>query len=259
MINKIIPYPGFKGSFAKSITKHFPKHKIYVEPFVGALGIILNKKQSNIEIINDLNGELINLYQVIKYNKDDLKTFFNLSLNSRAHFKLLKRQEDLSNVMKAYRTMYLRYNSLNGNAHSFISHDKNYISFDKIIDRIEKTHERLRNVNIENRDYSKIIEMNNKKDTLHYLDPPYFETDNTGYSHKAMNLEKFLEVLKSIKGNFILSHTRFEAFDKEFESLVIGNRLTNNYKTSANKNAKPRAIEEVIYSNFKLNKEKPLF
>lgn len=257
--NKIIPYTGFKGNFAKKISTYIPEHKYYIEPFMGGLGMILNKRLSKYEIINDINNELWNLYDVIQNDCELLKSKWDFVLRSRFLFKELKKMKNLDRIDRAFKTMYLRYNSLNGNAHSFVSQPQKAVDFDLIKQRIEKTHSRLHGVNIENRDYKDIIEMWNKETSFFYLDPPYFGTDNTGYSHGELNLEEFIESVKSIKGKFILSHTNFTPFNNLFNKIVIGKRSNGNYKTSANKKVEVKMIDEVIYTNFKIFKQNSLF
>lgn len=258
-INKIIPYTGFKGSFAKQISTYIPHHKYYIEPFMGGLGVILNKTPSNYEIINDINNELYNLYDVIKNDYEELRKKWDFILKSRYLFKELKKKKDLDRIELAFKTMYIRYNSLNGNGHSFVSQSKNIVDFDRIKDRIKKTYKRLQYVNIENRDYKDVINMWNKKNSFFYLDPPYFGTDNSGYSSGELNLDEFIDILKSIKGKFILSHTSFTPFDNLFNRVVVGKRSNGNYKTSSNEKVEVKMIDEVIYTNFRIFKQKVLF
>jgi len=62
----IIPWVGGKRRLAKHLLPLFPQHKCYVEPFCGGASLFFTKKASQVEIIDDINGKLINLYRVVK-------------------------------------------------------------------------------------------------------------------------------------------------------------------------------------------------
>ncbi|HAW5768632.1 TPA: DNA adenine methylase, partial [Escherichia coli] len=63
----IVPWIGGKRRLAKHILPQFPLHTCYVEPFCGAAALYFLKTPSKIEVINDINGELVNLYRVVKH------------------------------------------------------------------------------------------------------------------------------------------------------------------------------------------------
>ncbi len=62
----IMKYPGSKWSIAKWIISYFPKHHSYLEPFFGSGAVLMNKPRSNIETVNDLDGNVVNLFEWIK-------------------------------------------------------------------------------------------------------------------------------------------------------------------------------------------------
>ena len=62
----IFKYPGSKWSIANWIINFFPAHHSYLEPFAGSLAVLLNKPRSNIETVNDLDGNVVNLFEWIK-------------------------------------------------------------------------------------------------------------------------------------------------------------------------------------------------
>jgi len=62
--SSIIPYEGSKRYIAKELIKHFPKHHTYIEPFAGGLGLYLNKPLAKVNVLNDINSNVINLFMV---------------------------------------------------------------------------------------------------------------------------------------------------------------------------------------------------
>ena len=70
---------GNKSQIAKEIQKYFPQHKIYVEPFFGAGGMFFNKPKSRHNIVNDIDSEVFNLYQVVLSQKEDLMELYKIT------------------------------------------------------------------------------------------------------------------------------------------------------------------------------------
>lgn len=62
----VMKYPGSKWSIAKWIISLFPEHHSYLEPFFGSGAVLFNKPRSNIETVNDLDGNVVNLFEWIR-------------------------------------------------------------------------------------------------------------------------------------------------------------------------------------------------
>jgi len=106
----IVPWMGGKRRLAKSILPIFPEHQTYVEPFCGGAGLFFFKKESHVEVLNDINGELINLYKIIKHHLEEFIRHFKWSLVSRQEY-LNNRSTDpstLTDVQRATRFYYLQ-------------------------------------------------------------------------------------------------------------------------------------------------------
>lgn len=80
----IVPWIGGKRRLAKHILPLFPAHECYVEPFCGAAALYFLKVPGKIEVINDINGELVNLYRVVKHHLEEFVRQFKWALVSRA-------------------------------------------------------------------------------------------------------------------------------------------------------------------------------
>ena len=101
----IIPWIGGKRRLAKRIIPLFPEHTCYVEPFCGAAAIYFMKDQTKVEVLNDINGELVNLYRVVKHHMDEFVRQFRWSLTSRQMYKWLQDtpEEILTDIQRAAR------------------------------------------------------------------------------------------------------------------------------------------------------------
>ena len=71
-MNAIFKYPGSKWSVAKWIIDFFPEHHSYLEPFAGSLAVLMNKPRSHIETVNDLDGNVVNLFHWIRDDPEKL-------------------------------------------------------------------------------------------------------------------------------------------------------------------------------------------
>ncbi len=78
-LKAILKYPGGKWRIAEWIISHFPAHKVYCEPFFGSGGVFFKKRPSNIETINDINGEIVNLFRVCREHPSELAAAMALS------------------------------------------------------------------------------------------------------------------------------------------------------------------------------------
>jgi len=112
----IIPWIGGNGRLAKRIIPLFPEHTCYVEPFCGAAAIYFMKNQTKVEVLNDINGELVNLYRVVKHHMDEFVRQFRWSLTSRQMYKWLQDtpEEILTDIQRAARFFYLQKNAFGG-------------------------------------------------------------------------------------------------------------------------------------------------
>lgn len=79
-MSAIIPWLGGKRRLAKHIIPLFPEHECYVEPFAGGAALFFMKPEAHVEVLNDINGDLINLYRVVQNHLDEFCKQFRWSL-----------------------------------------------------------------------------------------------------------------------------------------------------------------------------------
>nr|DAK49910.1 MAG TPA: DNA adenine methylase [Caudoviricetes sp.]DAQ17095.1 MAG TPA: DNA adenine methylase [Caudoviricetes sp.] len=87
----LVPWMGGKRRLAKHLLPMFPEHQCYVELFAGGAALFfLRPKRAKCEVLNDLNGQLINLYRVVQHHFDEFVRQFEWTLTSREVFARLQ-------------------------------------------------------------------------------------------------------------------------------------------------------------------------
>jgi len=210
-----ITYYGGKQKLVSTILPLFPDHQLYSEPFAGGAALLFAKEPSEIEVINDLNKELINFYQVMKSDFVSLEKKIRITLHSRtlhADAKVIYNNPHLfNNLERAWAVWVLASQSFASMLDGTWGFDKTKnTTTKKIINKgVQFTEEyaiRLQNVQLECADALYIIQSRDTDHSFFYCDPPYFNSDcghYTGYSEH--DFERLLKLLASINGKFLLS------------------------------------------------------
>jgi DNA adenine methylase len=180
-------YYGAKQKIASQIIKMMPPHHAWVEAFCGSSAITFAKKPAPIEVINDKNGEIVNLFYQLRSNCDGLCRAVTLTPYAREEFlKARAPEKRVSRVERARRFLVTSMMTVNGtqNTRCGFSFSSSYVRqgaearvsrWNNLPTRLAKVAERLRHVRVENRDARELLKMFIKRPaTLIYLDPPYF-------------------------------------------------------------------------------------
>ena len=211
-----ITYYGGKQRMINHILPLIPDHITYVEPFFGGGAILFAKEKSSAEIINDLNGEVINFYQQCKENFEMVrklisKTEYYSRIDHRKAGLIYDNPDCFSPVERAWafwmQTNFSFSSKIKGGwAYEFKGSGcirrfiKKRDTFDKPIK------DRLSNVYIENKDALDLIRCADSENTFFYIDPPYPNTNQGHYKGYSLDdFESLLRVLSDIKGKFLLS------------------------------------------------------
>lgn len=209
-MNSFIGWIGGKKLLRKQIINEFPQEKIerYVEVFVGAAWVLFYKdNHAAQEIYNDYNSELVNLFRCVKYHRKELQKELQYFLNSREMFQDFLAQYNLrgmTDIQRAARYFMIIKTSYGADVRSFGCIKKNIENAVLYLEGIEK---RLSKVIIENKDFEGIIKTYNKKDTLFYLDPPYYGTEKYyTIAFKQEDHERLKTAVDSIKSKCVLSY-----------------------------------------------------
>ncbi|MDT8718206.1 DNA adenine methylase [Clostridium sp. 19966] len=251
MLKPPIARMGGKSKLRKKIIEKLPEHLCYVEPFFGVGWVYFGKIPSQVEVINDVNGELINLFKMIKYHAPEIQRLMEYEISARDLFSDYKSQniEKLTELQRAIRFIYTVSQSFASKGISY-----GYGTTTKPSPQIFNTgnltdlKERLRNTYIENLSFEKIIEKYDREHTVFFCDPPYYETDGYGNEFKEKEHLILLDTLKSIKGKFLLTlndHPKVREWYKDYNMQEVQVMYSVAKKSEARKN-----YNELIITNY---------
>lgn len=210
MAMPIIPWIGGKRRLADQLIPNFPPHKCYVEVFAGGAALYFMRQPADVEVINDINGELVNLYRVVKNHLEEFVRQFKYALSSRDVFKWLQDTppETLTDIQRAARFFYLQQHAFGGKVDG-----QNWgtattappVNLLRIEENLSAAHLRLAGAFIENLDWHKLMLKYDRPHTFFYLDPPYWETEGYGVDFGIEQYERMAALLKNISGKAIIS------------------------------------------------------
>ena len=206
-----LSYIGGKRTLAKRVIALFPEHTTYVEAFAGGAQVFFHKEPSKVEVLNDLDGEIVNFFRVCREHYEELLRYFHFSVVSRQTFDLLKATDPatLTDIQRAARFMYL----LKGSFASLILHPNYHwhvvqppgFNPENLPELIENAHKRLARVQLESLPYEEVLKRYDRVTTLFYLDPPYFGRKLYKFNFEAEDFEKLAERIGKLRGKFIVS------------------------------------------------------
>jgi DNA adenine methylase len=201
-------YYGAKQRLASQIIATLPPHNAWVEAFCGSSAITLAKKPALIEVINDRDGNIVNLFRVLRNNHKALISTVALTPYARQEFADAgRRKKKLAPVERARRFLARTMMTVNGDGNGAgFSYSSSYTRGGKearvsrwhnLPERLSEVAERLRNVRVENRDARRLVEtFLDRPATLIYLDPPYFVKRAHRYLIDANEMEFHQELLE---------------------------------------------------------------
>lgn len=205
-MNSFISWIGGKKLLRNKMIEQFPEeYDRYVEVFGGAGWVLFAKEKKGIEVYNDINSNLVNLYKCVKYHPEALQKELDGILMSRELFQdAILETRGLTDIQRAARFFVAIKESFGSKMETFGLQPKNMKAS---VDFLKIASERLNTVVIENRDFDKLIQSYDRSSTLFYLDPPYYKTERYYQGgFKREDHKRLREALRNIRGKFILSY-----------------------------------------------------
>lgn len=272
LVIPVVKWVGGKRQLLEELTPLLPKeYTSYCEPFLGG-GAVLFHLQPKTAVVNDINGELIHMYEVIRDNVDELIEELEKHPNEEKHFydvrdwdRCRTEYDKLTKIQKAARIIYLNKTCYNGlfrvnNAGEFntpFGHYKKPNIVNAPTLKAVSLYFNTANITFSNVDYTDVLK-SVKKGTFVYLDPPYdpvSSTSNfTGYAKGGFGKEEQIRLRKACDEldqngiKFMLSNSATDFIKEQYKSYNVS---IVKAKRAINSNGGGRGqVDEVIVRNY---------
>lgn len=217
---------GGKGVLAKWIVQYLPEHQLYVEPYCGAASVFWHKTPSPIEVLNDLNNHIVNLFRVLQ-SPEQFEEFahrITWTLYSRSEFAKaieMLQDENASDIELAWALFVTANQGFSGQGKTVGQWSRSITTSNRGMAEttnkwrgrmalLSYWHDRLTRVQLDNRNALDVIQYWDGPNTLFYLDPPYVlstRKDRAAYSHEVDDAhhKDLVDLLLTIQGKVVLS------------------------------------------------------
>lgn len=223
----LVPWIGGKRRLVKHILPMFPDHTCYVEPFCGAAALYFAKEPAKAEVLNDVNGDVVNLYRVVRYHLEEFTRQFKWALTSRQIFKWLQDtpSETLTDIQRAARFFYLQKQAFGGKVagqtFGTAATAPPRLNLLRLEEDLSAAHLRLANTYIEHLDWAVCVAKYDRPATLFYCDPPYWGTEGYGVGFGLEQYDRLAELARTIKGRMVISVNDIPEMRKAFNGLEM--------------------------------------
>lgn len=253
----VLRWHGGKWKLAPWVLQHMPPHRIYVEPFGGSAAVLLQKSRATSEIWNDLDGEVVNLFRILRECPDDLARLLALTPFARDEYNSLYEHsvDRLERARRFVARSFMGQNSKGAlrksgfdtrvNPDGFMSRLR---SLAAVPDEVMLVAARMSDVVIENVDALALIGRHDRPDCLFYVDPPYIEAScRTGVYRHGVDHVALLDRLSTLDGMVMLSGYPSALYDARLSGW---RRLETKAHADGARSARgERARTEVLWLN----------
>ena len=256
-MKKVLKYPGAKWRIAKDIVSLIPEHHSYVEPFFGSGAVFFSKEPSDIELINDLDNNVPNLFQCIRDTPDELARLVATTPYSRFEYeRAFEEQETDDNIHKALDFLITCWQGHGFRTNGYQVGWKNDVhgresmyalrNWYRLPDIILETAERLKCVQIDNRSALEVITRFDYSDVFMYIDPPYLLKTRTAKQYRyEMSDAEHEEMLN------VLVHSKAKIMISGYESDLYNEMLSGWNKSTFRSNAEYGGNRtEIVWMNY---------
>lgn len=252
----VLKYPGAKNRLAEWICNYIPKHDVYLEPYAGSLAVFFAKQPVRIETLNDLDGNVVNYFRVIRDKPQELIEKLSLTPYARGEYNTAFEQSKTDSEVEMARKFAVRcwqgFGCSNLYKNGFRSSQQGNSphttkEWRELPERLQAANERLKNAQIENLPAVELIKRYNTPDVFMYVDPPYLHgtRKNYLYRYEMENTEhvELLEILAGHPGKVLLS-----GYDNDLYNSYLSGWKKVQKKTQAEAGL-PRT--ETLWMNYK--------
>lgn len=266
------PYYGGKTRIAPWIVSLMRQHERYVEPFAGTASVLLAKPRARLEVINDIDGDVVTFFRVLRDRPEDLTRACQLTPYARDEFNLARDTpigaplDDLERARRWWVRVVQAFNNSPGRwatgwSLSSRRGTSEPVTAINLVDRFEAVAERLRSVAIENTDAVDVIDRFDDPQAVIYCDPPYLGETRRGrdrrasvhdYAHDMLTADehtRLAQALTAARGHVLLSGYASELYDDLYAGWWrVEQRIVRN-AAQRRGGAELTHVAEVIWSN----------
>jgi len=247
----LVNWVGGKSQLRKTIATYIPEDiTAYIEPFGGAGWVLFYKsKWASCEVYNDINQDLFNLFNIVKFHPEALEKELEFILPIRSQFCHFKKNfTALTDIQKAAKFLFLLSFSYAGKMDAFgYGKTRGSKSLENLKHRIYEISYRLERVYLENLDYLDILKRYDAVNSFFYLDPPYYIDSVKVY--ETINHFNLAESLKKLQGRFLLSYDNrpeIKELYKDFNVIEVSRPMT----FGITKFGKRKEYKELLIKNY---------
>jgi DNA adenine methylase len=210
MATPIVPWMGGKRRLADLLIPRFPPHKCYVEVFAGGAALYFLRHPAEVEVINDINGELVNLYRVVKHHLEEFVRQFKWALSSREIFKWMQDAPPagMTDIQRAARFYYLQHHCFGAKVQGQTwgtATTAPPVNLLRIEESLSAAHLRLASTFVERLPWRECIERYDRPHSFFYLDPPYWQTEGYGVDFAFQEYVDLAAAMRKLQGKAMLS------------------------------------------------------
>lgn len=247
-MRSVLHYPGGKKRIASWIIKHMPSHHSYLEPYFGCGAVLFAKRPAPIETVNDLDGEVVNFFRVIREpeSRKRLQDWITYTPYARRAYEEIARDDPVDPVERAVcfavKSMQSHGFRMTGDSGGWkkdvYGRERAYAVkyWNELPECIAEMAVRLKQVQIENRPALDLIKDYGRNGVLMYLDPPYVWSTRGGrkqYNHEMSDQDhiEMLEEVTSSKAKVMISGYDCELYDfylGKWKKVQVAARAQNN-------------------------------
>lgn len=252
---------GGKFFVAPWVVDHFPsdyENMTYIEGCCGACNVLLRKNPSKIEIINDIDQDVYNLFHCLKYNPEFIETVKSISYEKEVFENHLK-MKAISPIERGIKELVTRRMSRGGLQKHFSWSERqrggragDLNSWENFKENLPLLYERIKNVELRNTHVFDLLDEFSEQNCLFYIDPPYVPESRT--VKKAYNFEmtekdhiELSKRLKNVKGKVLLSGYYSKLYCDLYKEWNVDFKEVANHSSQAKK--KQRRLE-CLWTNY---------
>ena len=234
---------------------NIPKHDVYLEPFAGSLAVLFNKQRSHIETVNDIDGEIVNFFRILRDRSGELERAIEFTPYSRSEYKAAyeKSEDELERARRFTVKCWMGFGCGNLYQNGFKSGQQTKSpnpakAWGELPETLKMATERLKGVQIENLPAVELIKRYDTEDVFIYADPPYLHGTRKNYLYKHemkdADHEELLNVLVKHPGKILLS-----GYDNAmYNDILQGwNKVQNHTRAEGG-----RARTETLWMNYEV-------